>query len=135
MATLFAFVYFDSSQTGLTFDLAGLGLVIFGIVFAVGFLMLRSGAGPRASAGFASYAIAALALVIASSLLDPYTGANGLAAGLDALVILIGSTAALAGGVLLFLSAGLPYKSVRTGEGLGLRFLGGWNPSDGRGIA
>ena len=115
VATIFGFVYFDSSQTGLAFDLAALGLVVFGIILAVGFLMLRSGAGPMASAGFAGYAIAALALVIASSLLDPYTGTNGLATGLDALVILVGSTAALAGGVLLF----SPLGSLTNRSGLG----------------
>ena len=115
MATIFGFVYFDSSQTGVAYDLAALGLVVFGIVFAVGLLMLRSGAGSKASAGFVGYAIAALALVVASSLLDPYVGTDGIATGLDVLAILIGSTAALAGGVLLF----SPLDSLTGKSGLG----------------
>ena len=102
MATILGFLWFDTSQTGLVMDLAGLGLVVFGIVFAVGLLMLRSGVGPRASAGFVGYAIATLALVVASSLLDPYEGTSSLATGLDVLAIVVGSTAALAGGILLF---------------------------------
>lgn len=113
--TIFGFVWFDSSQTGLAMYLAGLGLVVFGIVFAVGLLILRSGAGPKASAGFVGYAIAALALVVASSLLDPFMGTSSLATGLDVLAIMVGSIAAVVGGVLLF----SPLGSLTGQSGLG----------------
>lgn len=76
------------------------------VVFAIGLLLLRSGAGRRASAGFIGIVISVLVLGVGYTTVDPLQTAGSVWQALDLLLVLVGDVAALAGGVLLGVSLG-----------------------------
>ena len=124
LATPFGFLFFDSGQSTLVV-LANVGLVVTGILFIIGLILLRQGATPNASAGFAAFAITGASLTIASSAVDSVSTSGGAWAALDVLLIMVGSVAALVGG--LYLATSLSSLTSRSGLGkaAGYAFLAG----------
>ncbi len=114
LATVFGFVLFDSGQPALV-ALANVGIVATSAVFIIGLLLLRQGASPNASVGFLAFVISVAALTIASVVVDPLSASGGTLAALDIVLIVLGSVAALAGGLFLVTSLG----ALTTGSGIG----------------
>lgn len=102
-----------------------LGGVAAMVAFAIGLLLLRAGAGRRASAGFAGLAIAVLALAAAYSAVDPLQTPGSAWQVLDVLLVLVGDVAALAGGILLGASLGSLTGRLGIGRASGVAFLVG----------
>ena len=124
LATPFGFLYFGSSQPMLI-ALANAGLIVTGALFIIGLLLLRRGAAPKASAGFAAFAITGVSLTIEASAVDPLSASGGAWAALAILLIMVGSVAALVGGLYLVTSLGSLVSGSTLGKGAGYAFLVG----------